>query len=74
MIVETENGGWGQWGSWSSCPVMCGGGWVTRSRKCNNPTPKGGGLHCTDNGSQDTSAKKCNQIACDGKKIRSIIK
>ncbi|XP_028284025.1 complement component C8 beta chain isoform X2 [Parambassis ranga] len=36
------DGSWSCWGSWSSCS----GGQMTRSRQCNNPAPRNGGMTC----------------------------
>ena len=36
----------GNWGSWSSWTINSGAGQKTRTRQCNNPTPKNGGQHC----------------------------
>ena len=40
------DGGWTEWSEWS-CPPECGSSKVlTRSRRCNNPTPLDGGADC----------------------------
>ena len=39
----TVNGNWGSWGSWK---INSGTGQKTRTRPCNNPTPKNGGQYC----------------------------
>ena len=52
---------WGSWGSYSTCTKSCGIGTQTRSRKCNNPAPAGGGSACTGD-SKETS--NCNIQPC----------
>ncbi|XP_031571665.1 uncharacterized protein LOC116305834 [Actinia tenebrosa] len=42
------DGGWGEWGEWSRCSKTCGQGYITRSRKCDNPEPEYGGRDCGD--------------------------
>ncbi|XP_075339247.1 properdin-like [Odontesthes bonariensis] len=46
------NGVWGVWSPYSSCPVTCGVGLQTSSRKCDSPAPKHGGTPCPGNGDQ----------------------
>uniref|UniRef100_A0A8C6TML5 Complement component C7 n=1 Tax=Neogobius melanostomus TaxID=47308 RepID=A0A8C6TML5_9GOBI len=42
-VIRMEvDGSWSCWSAWSSCS----GGHKTRSRSCNNPTPRNGGQHC----------------------------
>ncbi|CAC5382232.1 Coadhesin,Thrombospondin-1,Hemicentin-1,Thrombospondin-2,Semaphorin-5B [Mytilus coruscus] len=55
------NGGWSAWSTTSDCTVACGGGSMSYSRTCNNPTPAHGGTDCS--GSSTTSGK-CNTHAC----------
>eukprot|EP00111_Clytia_hemisphaerica_P007868 TCONS_00022855-protein len=55
------NGGWGTWSLYGLCNKNCGGGTQQRSRTCNNPAPKYGGIKCpgvaTDN-------RACNTQSC----------
>ncbi|XP_022783430.1 coadhesin-like [Stylophora pistillata] len=46
------NGQWGHWSQWSGCSKTCGDGTATRTRKCNNPPPSGGGSSCTGDAKQ----------------------
>ena len=64
------DGQWGAWGSWQSCSKSCGGGTQTRWRHCDNPAPAQGGLHCSDESSQE---RQCNTQACYGKDIIGLI-
>ncbi|KAM4552083.1 properdin-like [Odontesthes bonariensis] len=59
------NGVWGVWSPYSSCPVTCGVGLQTSSRKCDSPAPKHGGTPCPGNGDQ---TKICStKVHCPGK-------
>ncbi|XP_011867754.1 PREDICTED: A disintegrin and metalloproteinase with thrombospondin motifs 6-like [Vollenhovia emeryi] len=40
------NGGWDAWSSWSRCSRTCGSGVAYAARKCNRPSPSGGGSYC----------------------------
>ncbi|XP_078616379.1 uncharacterized protein LOC144884783 [Branchiostoma floridae x Branchiostoma japonicum] len=40
------DGNWSQWTSWSGCDATCGFGKQSRSRRCDNPSPLGGGAGC----------------------------
>jgi hypothetical protein len=40
------NGGWSDWSGWSACNANCGEGKISRTRECNNPTPRYGGNDC----------------------------
>jgi len=46
LLIQID-GDWGPWTSWSSCSISCGKGGVRkRTRKCDNPVPKGTGENC----------------------------
>ncbi|CAG2214239.1 Hemicentin-1,Coadhesin,Thrombospondin-2,Thrombospondin-1,Mucin-like protein [Mytilus edulis] len=55
------NGGWSDWTATSSCTATCGGGSISYSRTCNNPTPAHGGSDCSGS---TTTLEKCNTHAC----------
>ena len=48
--VAFADGGWSEWNPWVSgnCPVTCcmGTPLQSRTRRCNNPAPAGGGADC----------------------------
>ncbi|XP_006889645.1 PREDICTED: complement component C7 [Elephantulus edwardii] len=56
VLVENHaggvDGGWSCWSSWSPCAQ----GKKTRSRKCNNPPPSGGGKSCIG---ETSESKQC---------------
>ena len=64
LVFISVNGMWGLWGSYSTCTKSCGIGTQTRSRKCNNPAPAGGGSACSGF-SKETS--NCNIQPCPSK-------
>lgn len=41
-----RDGQWGPWGAWDECTASCGGGYRSRRRKCDNPSPQSGGQDC----------------------------
>nr|DBA25392.1 TPA: hypothetical protein GDO54_012926 [Pyxicephalus adspersus] len=55
------NGAWSPWGEWSACDAPCQGGVRSRSRKCENPPPKNGGLLC---GGESVQTESCNLQPC----------
>ena len=59
-------GSWSEYGEWSECSVDCGGGTLTRSRTCNNPTPASGIAICEGDAEQKQS---CDTNTCDGKNL-----
>ena len=65
------DGVWGEWSDWELCPVSCGGAEHSRTRPCDSPAPQYGGKECTDDGSNDTESRKCNEIPCLSKLYRN---
>ncbi|XP_028919038.1 A disintegrin and metalloproteinase with thrombospondin motifs 13 isoform X1 [Ornithorhynchus anatinus] len=59
--VSVVHGEWSGWGAPSPCSRSCGGGVVTRRRRCNNPRPAFGGRGCEG---ADLQAELCNTQAC----------
>ncbi|XP_052715472.1 deleted in malignant brain tumors 1 protein-like [Crassostrea angulata] len=55
------HGGFSEWNMWSVCSVSCGGGFKTRERACNNPSPRHGGSNCSD---YFTDSDICNTSPC----------
>ncbi|XP_061457734.1 uncharacterized protein LOC133372736 [Rhineura floridana] len=49
------DGLWSPWASWTPCPISCGLGVVSRSRRCNNPSPQHGGNNCSGHGYEEGS-------------------
>lgn len=60
-IIISVNGNWTTWSEWSLCPVSCGGGHHSRSRKCTNPAPMYGGTTCEGD---KTENQHCNSQHC----------
>uniref|UniRef100_A0A8C7GP32 Thrombospondin-1 n=1 Tax=Oncorhynchus kisutch TaxID=8019 RepID=A0A8C7GP32_ONCKI len=55
------DGVWGPWSLWDTCSVTCGGGFQTRQRLCNNPTPKYRGKECQGDGK---TSQLCGKEDC----------
>merc|ERR1719232_365767 len=70
---SSVDGGWSEFGDWSECSesVECGGGFQTRTRKCNSPAPVGSGADCEgeDIQSQLCNAEPCPDSCADATKI-----
>ena len=60
----TVDGGWGSWTGISQCSASCGGGKKVRTRRCDNPVPRSGGLECQG---RNSDALDCNAVPCKGK-------
>lgn len=60
---EKSDGGWSKWSSFGPCNKKCGGGFRTRVRSCDSPTPKYGGDPCKGNYYETIS---CNTNRCLG--------
>ena len=65
LFTEDVNGEWGSWSSWSQCSSTCGEGNQNRTRKCDNPMPRGVGLFCH---SDSTEYSRCELSSCPGAK------
>lgn len=61
--VLRVNGGYSQWTVFTKCTKTCGQGTRFRSRNCNNPVPRFGGLNCSILG-DDVQTVKCNTQPC----------
>ena len=56
------HGGWGNWSDWNNCDAECDGkGTQTRTRSCNNPSPKHGGRYCKGESSE---SRQCDGEPC----------
>uniref|UniRef100_A0A8C5LAQ2 ADAM metallopeptidase with thrombospondin type 1 motif 13 n=1 Tax=Jaculus jaculus TaxID=51337 RepID=A0A8C5LAQ2_JACJA len=60
--VAAVHGHWSSWGLYSPCSRSCGGGVITRRRRCDNPRPAFGGHVCVG---ADLQAEMCNTQACE---------
>ena len=58
----TDDPGYSPWKAWDTCSETCGSsGTKTRTRACDNPSPKTGDVTCSGDSSETQS---CNQIPC----------
>ena len=62
LIVD---GGWAEWTRFSPCSQTCGGGIITRSRNCNDPSPSDGGKDCPG---EYFESRECNKDPCKSQK------
>ncbi|XP_058973764.2 transmembrane protease serine 6 isoform X1 [Pocillopora verrucosa] len=69
------DGKWGVWGKWTTCSKTCGGGYMSRSRTCNNPAPQNGGRPCQGPSSERTSCndQKCPETCGSPKQLSRIV-
>nr|XP_014346874.1 PREDICTED: uncharacterized protein LOC106704361 [Latimeria chalumnae] len=49
------HGMWSPWATWTPCPLSCGLAVISRSRRCDNPTPSHGGQQCIGHGYEEGS-------------------
>ena len=63
LFYKTVNGGYSDWSDYGECSVTCGEGSQQRDRKCNNPSPKHGGLDCVG---ENTQSRSCKEVPCPG--------
>ncbi|XP_061196031.1 semaphorin-5A-like [Saccostrea echinata] len=61
ITVLVLNGEWSVWNYWGGCSVACGSGTRQRSRNCDNPMPRYGGLACSG---QSYEYSYCNTHNC----------
>ena len=66
FTATPRDGGWSEYGDWGFCSTDCGGGFKTRKRTCDNPTPRFGGKDCIGD---DTEVSACNTEPCPGQGI-----
>ena len=69
VVVFPVNGGWSEWEDESECSATCGGGMISKSRTCTNPSPSCGGNDCE--GDNFTSTP-CNVHCCPGLSARYV--
>ena len=59
------NGGYSDWSQWNTCSATCGGGTMSRTRTCTNPTPSANGVSCVDGGlGEPSETNACNEDTC----------
>ena len=61
-IYSVVDGGWSSWTN-GSCSKTCGGGTLTATRRCDNPTPTCLGKKCSGLSDHQTP---CNTHCCSG--------
>ncbi|KAJ8983287.1 hypothetical protein NQ317_010537 [Molorchus minor] len=61
VVLNPQDGGWGDWAPWGVCSRTCGTGVQFKSRKCNNPEPSYGGKHCIG---EPEEWRLCNRNPC----------
>ena len=69
MSSISVDGQWGQWSQWTQCSQNCGGGTRIRSRLCDDPAPRNGGLPCVG---PPFEVEDCNSSPCKGKNSKAL--
>ena len=67
------DGNWGEWQPWTKCLATCGDGKRMRTRYCDSPIPKNGGLFCDRDGSQNYDVGNCQTPPCKSIKTSYIL-
>ena len=63
QIIVSVDGGWGSWESWGLCSLSSSRSCQqSRIRYCDNPEPKGSGLFCAGD---DTENLICDTESCN---------
>ena len=57
------DGGWSPWYNQTECSESCGGGILTQSRTCTQPSPSCGGSDCEG---ENVAIIDCNTQCCLG--------
>lgn len=67
--APARHGNWGEWTTYGECSRQCDGGVQTRSRSCNNPSPRNGGNSCRGMNGQrsdtEEQSRTCNTQVCE---------
>lgn len=78
FLSTVVDGVFGSWSAWSACSQTCGAGSQSRSRQCDNPTPRNGGAPCVTTSGMNTSTtetvdRSCTVTECQGTTCTSTI-
>ncbi|KAK7479756.1 hypothetical protein BaRGS_00029032, partial [Batillaria attramentaria] len=61
VAVCPQHGGFGPWSGWTLCSASCGGGFKSRQRLCDSPSPAHGGNPCVGDFNETV---ECNTGEC----------
>ncbi|KAH3819053.1 hypothetical protein DPMN_120783 [Dreissena polymorpha] len=64
--MSLGDGGYSDWQQWTACSATCDGGFMYRTRYCDQPRPQAGGNDCGILG-KSTEALICNIETCPGR-------